>query len=109
MPKDKIVPCRSCKAPIFFVLTPRNKNHPVDAKPVRVWVEGDGIEQLGSDMKPIRDLTKWEQVEGYTSHFDTCPEGDRFRGKRNRRKDPSSFQCPTCKANPCQCENKGNR
>lgn len=105
MPKDKIVSCRSCKAPIFFVRTPKGKNHPVDVKPVRIWVKGSPLIDRSFN-RPVPE--NWKQVEGHASHFDTCPDGDRFRGKRADR-DPSSFQCPTCKANPCQCENKGNR
>lgn len=69
----KIVTCRGCGANIFFIRTPAGKNHPVDAKPVRIWVEGvsdDGCQ------------TAWKQVEGHTSHFATCPDAERFRGKR---------------------------
>ena len=49
------VPCRSCKAPIYFIPRPRDpaKKHPVNA---------DG-----------------------TSHFATCPEAASFRKRKEER------------------------
>jgi len=75
----KIVNCRSCRARIFFIRTPRGKSHPVDADPVRIWKQGP------ADL--VGDPGDWTQVEGHTSHFATCPDADRFRKPRETADD----------------------
>ena len=35
--------CKSCNADIIWIKTINNKNHPVDAKPVKVWIDGDDV------------------------------------------------------------------
>lgn len=83
---QKVVECRSCKASIFFIRTPKGKAHPVDAKSVRIWTPANrGGRDAGFNPSDPRDVTpeEWIQVEGYQSHFATCPDADRFRGPRD--------------------------
>ena len=84
--KRKIVTCRSCKARIFFIQTPKGKSHPVDEKPVRIWVE-DMVEKP-NDENGVTVTFVWKQVEGYMSHFATCPDADRFRKTRKAERAP---------------------
>lgn len=59
--------CRSCNAEIIWATTPQGRRIPLDAKPLRVFTIN---EQSG--------IT--ETVEGYTSHFATCPDAEQWRG-----------------------------
>ena len=63
--------CKSCRAEIRWIkLRPMMKNHPVDPVPVKVIVLGDVI----SEGAPVGKI-----VDGYTSHFSTCPQADDWR------------------------------
>jgi len=61
--------CKSCGAPIRFVLTSdRGVNIPLDIKPRKfVVLNGDGMATF---------------VDGHTTHFETCPDADKFRKRR---------------------------
>ncbi len=59
-------PCRACGATIMFVRTENGKSHPVNVKPVRIWVD---------------DGQHYKQVSGYMTHFATCTDPGRFRKK----------------------------
>lgn len=63
--------CRSCGAEIRWVkLRPKLKNHPIDAISRKVIVLSD-VSEGGSPHAKI--------VDGYTSHFATCPDAAEFR------------------------------
>ena len=62
--------CKSCKAEIKWIKTPAGKNHPVDAKPVQVWIKNENDLYPGDSFKP---------VTGYASHFATCPQASQHR------------------------------
>lgn len=80
MPNDpKLVTCRGCGAPIFFLKTPHGKNHPVDANPVKVWIQDA---QTGA----------WTLQAGFVSHFATCPQADAFRGRGPIQDAPAGVQ-----------------
>lgn len=58
----KSVPCRSCKAAIFFLPTKNGKMMPIDAETVAV---DDDVYMPGI----------------HRSHFDTCPDAKKFSKK----------------------------
>ena len=56
--------CRTCKAEIIWIKTPAGKNHPIDAKPKKLWVfDGGG----------------WQLEECHESHFASCPDAAQHR------------------------------
>ncbi len=69
--------CRSCRAPIEWVATESGKHMPVE-------------EREGGNLVLDRDLLGENPVarvvadgEGtHVSHFATCPDGDRWRGRK---------------------------
>ena len=64
--------CKWCRAEILFVETYRGGKMPVNAEPVRVFVEQYGNGQT------------WYGLEdGYTSHLDTCQHGPAGRPKED--------------------------
>ena len=82
MPHDdaKIVSCRGCNAKIFFIKTPKGKNHPLDVKPKRMWVQRttskEGFPQI-----------EWRLELCYESHFSNCPAAESFRGSQDKNVD----------------------
>lgn len=66
--EPRVVPCRGCAAPMFFVEGPNGRAMPVDAGPTTVAVQGsDG---------------RWRIVKGHVPHHITCPKSDQFRRPR---------------------------
>jgi len=63
-----IARCKSCGAEIIWIKTPQGKNHPVDAKPKKMWVHED---------HPVH--YPWKLVDAHESHFATCPNADQHR------------------------------
>ena len=59
--------CKTCNAEIIWIKTRQSKSLPVDAKPQQVWVQGL--------------VENWVLVNGYTSHFATCPQASQHRRK----------------------------
>ena len=68
----EIVKCKSCNADIFFVRY-KDKYHPVNAKAKKVFVLSDD-----GHMPALF----WEFINGYESHFATCPNAAQHRRKR---------------------------
>ena len=62
--------CKSCNAPILWVLTHKGKRTPLDFKPERVATL---IELDGGELK-IEDV-----ITGHTSHWGTCPSAEQHR------------------------------
>ena len=60
---DKPVPCRSCGALIFFIITQKGHLVPVDAREITI------ITREG------------ETVRGHECHFVTCPEAAKWRNR----------------------------
>ncbi|MBQ7556888.1 MAG: hypothetical protein IJT00_02380 [Lachnospiraceae bacterium] len=84
---DRVVPCRGCGRPIGFIRTVKGKTMPVDPEPVcflpdvtksRKYVLLDGKVVTGADCGEDNEGA-WI---GYVSHFETCPDADRFRHRR---------------------------
>ena len=75
---SRIVPCRSCKAPMFWAATSSGKKMPLDAKPLESMSGKDshGVVAFG-----IRAGVASKAYHGakYTSHFATCPDADEHR------------------------------
>lgn len=80
--------CRSCGAPVFWLLTERGKRIPIDDEPVEDgnivirwdWDKGENVahyvgkdEEIGSD------------EERYVSHFATCPQSKNWRKPTHER------------------------
>lgn len=63
-------PCKACGATISFIKTENGKPHPVNAKPVRIWVPTEPFDGI-----------HYKQVSGYMTHFATCTAPGRFRKK----------------------------
>lgn len=84
MNKPQAVECRSCKALMFWVITPRGKKMPVDAKPdpnggfvLSLKVE-DGRPNLYAETY-VPTEPKHQNRNRYTSHFATCPNAASHR------------------------------
>lgn len=67
--------CRSCKAEINWIVY-KGKSHPIDAKPVKVFTAVE--DEFGNHRY-------WEYVNGYTSHFVTCPDAEKWRKKKDAK------------------------
>ena len=65
--------CNSCGKEITWIkLRPMMKPHPMNPIPSKVIVLSD----LSSDGNPVGKL-----VDGYVSHFATCPQADEWRNR----------------------------
>lgn len=63
--------CRSCGAPIVWVVTPNGNSMPLDAKTVTLWqIEPEGAQEGSPRARPV-------QVRA--SHFASCPQADAWR------------------------------
>ncbi|KKL28874.1 hypothetical protein LCGC14_2370750 [marine sediment metagenome] len=63
--------CRFCQTEVKWIkLRPMMKPHPVDPTPTKVIVLGD----VSSGGNPVG-----KTVDGYVSHFATCPQADEWR------------------------------
>lgn len=69
--ENTITRCRACGAQIFFARTASMKNMPLDVKPKRV------IQVL--PLGPGETQHKMTWGDAFASHFETCPEAERFR------------------------------
>jgi hypothetical protein len=71
--------CRSCNAPVVWVQTVKGKRMPVDLEPV--WA-GNLILRERMGQAPLVFYTKpYAEIKRFISHFSTCPEAKRWRGK----------------------------
>ena len=88
---DSLARCQSCGAPIYWTLTRRLKNMPVDAEPVEAPKGFRLLDRDGAVVDPSE-----EEVEGrvmhsvytsapepgerlYVSHHATCPQAAQWR------------------------------
>jgi hypothetical protein len=58
--------CRSCRAEIVWVKTRAAKLMPLDAKPEKRWVLGEGDQSA-------------RLVDTYVSHYASCPDAETWR------------------------------
>lgn len=71
--------CKSCNAPIVWVLTKSGKRMPIDHGPVETGnIVLDGI--TAQVLRAGEVLPKG--VPRYTSHFSTCPQAQEHRRKQ---------------------------
>lgn len=79
--------CRSCGAPIRWVVTERGKRIPLDRDPqpdgniVPILVGGDWVARV----LPVDTAAEYRAQGGdlYRAHFTTCEQADAWRKKRN--------------------------
>ena len=85
MKRSDVTRCRACGAAIFFVVTDKQENMPVDLDPTT-----DGNLSITEGIpKPTAVVLTLGQASGmraaglptYRSHFSTCPNADEFRRK----------------------------
>lgn len=88
---ESLARCASCDAPIFWTLTRKLKNMPVDAEPVEVakgfrLVDRDGAlvdpaEEEGEGRVPRAVYTAAPEPGErlYVSHYATCPQAAQWR------------------------------
>lgn len=63
--------CKSCGAPIVWIVTPAGKNMPLDAKTETLWLlDAEGAQEGSPRAKP---------VQARRSHFSSCPNADQHR------------------------------
>ncbi len=82
----KTCPCRGCGQEIAFIKMVKHKTMPVNPDGVyfipddgpNSYVTLDGRIERGRDPKP----GDTGAMIGYVSHFATCPEAGKFRGRR---------------------------
>jgi hypothetical protein len=72
--------CRSCHAPVFWVLTETGKRMPLDADPV-----SGGKMILYDNNTRARVAKNGEPGPRYMPHFATCPQVDDWRPKSRHR------------------------
>lgn len=60
-----------CGQEILFLVLSSGKKHPVNMMPKKVWVSYPDIGAPGRYF--------YKLMEGYESHFSTCPFADEFR------------------------------
>jgi hypothetical protein len=65
--------CKGCGAPIIWITTPEGKAHPVDAKPMKVYVKVREV------LDGFEDEEVWKLQDGFMTHFATCPKANEFR------------------------------
>jgi len=61
----KITNCKSCGAEIIWIKTSTGKNHPIKAKPKKMWV----FEAT---------MNEWLLLDCYETHFFTCPQSKQW-------------------------------
>jgi hypothetical protein len=75
--------CRSCKKPIIWAITEKNRRIPLDPEPV-----ADGnilLTPRGNFLAPLATVRFAVQLDNplrYKSHFATCPNAAQHRRKR---------------------------
>jgi hypothetical protein len=81
----RVTQCRSCKADIVWVKTPKGKNMPIDSTPV---ADGRWMLEEGDGGKPnvVHASNTHGALEGdmarYQSHFDSCPNASQHSKPR---------------------------
>ena len=60
--------CKSCNARIEWIETPTGRKHPIDATSIKVWINHGA----------------WTLIEAHQSHFDTCPDAEKWREKKKQ-------------------------
>lgn len=73
--ENTITECRGCGAKIFYARSENFADIPLDAKPTKVMV----IQPLG----PGETQHRCRLVDGFLSHFATCPDADKFRKRKS--------------------------
>ena len=78
-----MIPCRKCGEMIDFIQQPNGKRHPVDTESLGMFTLTPGTVVVTPEGTILRgtEATKDTQVQGYTSHFATCPFAKDFRKK----------------------------
>jgi len=71
----RLVTCKGCKKPIFFVLY-KGRYQPLDSTPRLVYIPKVCTRDSAGE---IIHVEEWELVTGYESHYATCPAVDKFR------------------------------
>ncbi len=69
----RVTNCRSCRAEIVWVRTPKGKNMPLDATPVP---GGDWSIKEGEDKPEAYKARGNDDQVRYQSHFKSCPNAD---------------------------------
>jgi len=81
--------CRSCGAPIKWVVTQKNRRMPVDLEPV----EGGNIElHPQGEFRPplaVYHSIRPPGIKYYISHFATCPKAEQHRRKQQKKDLPN--------------------
>ncbi len=93
----KITKCKSCGAEIFFIEY-KGKSHPINAKPRKVFIPEDAFSNSLFYWKPTAesDTIYWREIiNGYESHFSTCPQAKDWRKKKLTTKEQPSAQGPS--------------
>lgn len=88
-----VQPCRSCAAPMLWVVTPGGKRNPLDLEPNTergnvLVVEQEGDWRLGivvHDPDVLAEVRQLFPANVHTSHFATCPSADDHRRPRPRK------------------------
>lgn len=80
----RLYTCRSCGAPIIFIVSLHGRSIPCDAQQVVYWQKAGGSKKI---VTPNGEVVSCELEGdpqeatgiGYVSHFATCPNADRHR------------------------------
>lgn len=87
---DRVTACRGCGKEIAFIKTEKGKTMPVDPEPVWVkqekggkpFIQVDGNYVYGWIAGDAEDDPDSNLIAAYVSHFATCEQAERFRGRR---------------------------
>lgn len=82
MTKPQPVPCRSCRAPMFWVITADGKRMPVNATPDPKGGFVLTLKSTGELHAEVAMPSTPANRNRYVSHFATCPQADQHRRSR---------------------------
>ena len=85
MADPRRVPCRKCGEPLIFIQSKRGRAIPCDPD-LATHVLTPGVVVVTPDGQVLRgtEESKETSVQGYTSHFATCPYSEDFRKPKER-------------------------
>jgi hypothetical protein len=85
MPDPRRVPCRKCSEPIIFIQSLKGRAIPCDPD-LETHVLKPGVVVVTPDGRVLRgtEESRETSVQGYSSHFSSCPYAEDFRKPKNR-------------------------
>ena len=81
-PRYETAPCGSCKRPVIWTLTDRDKRMPVDATPSTAGSVALSMLDGQVRSRVVEVKLRFGRRDLHTSHFATCPDAAKHRRPR---------------------------